>query len=64
MISRQSWESHITLTVYEGGCIDAPNEATFTGKYEQNKFPSGKRGYGGTVTAKILTYTMWCDELH
>jgi hypothetical protein len=53
------------LQVYEdGGCIDAPSDAIFNGDHIPNPYASGERAYSGTVRAVVMTYRMWCDELH
>ena len=57
--------SEVELPVYEdGGCIDAPSDANFTGNHISNPYASGERAYSGRVRAVVMTYRMWCDELH
>lgn len=57
--------TQVELQVYEeDGCIDAPSDASFTGNHIPNPYASGERAYSGTVRAVVMTYRMWCDELH
>ncbi len=57
--------TEVELQVYEdGGCIDAPSDASFSGNHVPNPYASGERAYSGAVRATVMTYRMWCDELH
>ena len=56
------YTSEVEMQVPEGGCIDAPTDAGFTGHHEQK--PWGIRAYSGIVRAMVMTYWPWCDELH
>lgn len=50
----------IELKVPDGGCIDAPSDAVFTGDYSPIPSADGVRAYSGIVRAEILTYRPWC----
>ncbi len=59
--SQSPYDSEITLPVLQGGCIDfGPTGHTSAGaniKYIND----GIRAYSGEVTAKAMTYWLWCN---
>lgn len=56
----------VEIQVPQGGCIDAPVEAFYTGDHIQNVYNNndGRRAYTGSVIAIVFSYRVWCDELH